>query len=244
MRESFDDTWQLLSSIETPDDSFGYENCHDLFKTASSVKNGTIVEIGSWYGRSSICLGATAGENGNIVYCIDPWLEKFSADIECVSRRKIFQKWRGSIEKSGHMESMKPLMGASIEVRKEWDERRQIDLLFIDGMHNFRDDTIEVTQELSDTFEIEGWKIKGVFYPINEKRKIRLPEFGVGVDYSAWAPLVKPGGYIAMHDIHADEWPAVARVWEEEIKSNRHLWHVESERHNMGIARKIAQVSI
>jgi hypothetical protein len=238
VQAEFNRLWKLASEIETPSDSLTRENCLDLYGIAQIVKDGVIVEIGSWMGRSSVFLGANAPVNGNTVYCIDPWLEKFSKDVECVSGLGMFEKWRQNVKRCGCGEDVKPIMGASSEVGKDWSEDKMIDLLFLDGMHNYRDDSYEFSDEEVRTLEIEGWKIKGVFYPASELKKINMPEFGVKVDFDIWSPFIKEGGSIAFHDIHVG-WPAVARVWEEEIKSKPHVWSIQSERNNLGIAKKL-----
>jgi MMP 1-O-methyltransferase len=85
---------------------------------------GSIVEIGSFKGRSTICLamGSRAG-HGVRIYAVDthygPRLEEFKQNIE----------------RAGIDDLVEPLAGRSQEVAFDFDE--PIELLFIDGAHDY-----------------------------------------------------------------------------------------------------------
>jgi MMP 1-O-methyltransferase len=85
---------------------------------------GSIVEIGSFKGRSTICLamGSRAG-HGVRVYAVDthygPRLEEF----------------RQNVERAGIDDLVEPVPGRSQEVALDFDQ--PIELLFIDGAHDY-----------------------------------------------------------------------------------------------------------
>jgi predicted O-methyltransferase YrrM len=108
-----------------------------LFHFASKLKKGaTIVEIGSWKGKSTYCL-ARGLRNGKI-FAIDP----FDASGEPGSA-EIYKKEKGPTElitqfkqrmtDLGVMEKIEILHGYSAEFK---DRFETIDLLFIDGDHS------------------------------------------------------------------------------------------------------------
>jgi MMP 1-O-methyltransferase len=85
---------------------------------------GSIVEIGSFKGRSTICLamGSRAG-HGVRIYAVDthygPRLEEFKQNIE----------------RAGIDDLVEPVAGRSQEVAYDFDQ--PIELLFIDGAHDY-----------------------------------------------------------------------------------------------------------
>lgn len=83
---------------------------------------GAIVEIGSWRGKSTICLahGSRAGA-GIPVYAVDPH----------PNRR--FEEFRRNIERAGVAELVRPIRARSQEAADDF--REPVELLFVDGAH-------------------------------------------------------------------------------------------------------------
>jgi MMP 1-O-methyltransferase len=83
---------------------------------------GVIVEIGSWKGKSTICLGlgSRAGE-GVPIFAVDP-----HADYR-------HGEFKENIERAGIADLVTPLKGLSQEVADGFDQ--PIELLFVDGSH-------------------------------------------------------------------------------------------------------------
>lgn len=235
MVSAIDGVWQKCRQIPSPDDGISFENVRDLHRTASSVKNGVIVEIGSWLGSGTLALAASAAANRNRVYAVDPWLGVFSDELECISGFDLFGQWRTHMENGGVAGSITPLNGAASWVRQKWDGG-DIDFLFIDGMHNYRDTVITLQNADIEKYVLNGWRINGVYHPARAMMRIEFPPFGVKIDYDLWSPLVKPGGYIGFHDVNA--WPDVTRVWEEEIVARPDMWEAVSLEKILGIARR------
>jgi len=51
------------------------EDAKFLTELAGSVESlsGDFLEIGSWYGRSSVVIGKEAQRQGSLLFCIDTW---------------------------------------------------------------------------------------------------------------------------------------------------------------------------
>ena len=105
----------------------------DFLHRLASASIGTIVEIGSFQGASTIAL-ATATETSKIpVYAIDPH-EPFSGELNCYpfsqADRAAFMT---NILDAGVVERTKLINLPSAQVVKCWN--KQIGLLFLDGAH-------------------------------------------------------------------------------------------------------------
>jgi len=96
------------------------EALYELAKSCTGA--GVIVEIGSWKGKSTICLGrgSKAGKSLRI-YAVDP-----HADYR-------HGEFKENIERAGIADLVTPLKGFSQDVVKDFDE--PIELLFVDGSH-------------------------------------------------------------------------------------------------------------
>lgn len=98
-------------------------------------QNKAIVEIGSWKGRSTVCLasGSSKGNKAKI-YAIDP----HTGSNE--HKRKLGEVWtfdefKENIKIAGLTEYVTPLVKTSEEASKTFD--KEIGVLFIDGDHSF-----------------------------------------------------------------------------------------------------------
>lgn len=108
-----------------------------LYSVASSLgKKASIVEIGSWKGKSTYCLGMGL-VNGRI-YAIDP----FNAEGEPGSREiyeqtkgetPLIDQFRSTMQKHNLSEKIEVLQGYSNQFA---DRFTDIDFLFIDGDHS------------------------------------------------------------------------------------------------------------
>jgi predicted O-methyltransferase YrrM len=101
-----------------------------LFSLAAACPpRGTIVEIGSWKGKSTTWLAEGAGlASGIRVFAVDPH-EPYLADRQADSLRD----FRDNIERLGLTARVIPIVARSQEAAASFD--RPIDLLFIDGDH-------------------------------------------------------------------------------------------------------------
>ena len=96
------------------------EALYELAKACSG--RGVIVEIGSWKGKSTICLGrGSRAGNGIRIYAIDP-----HADYR-------FGDFTANVERAGIADLVTPI--ASLSQAAAEDFGTPIELLFVDGSH-------------------------------------------------------------------------------------------------------------
>ena len=96
-----------------------------LYELARACRGeGVIVEIGSWKGKSTVCLGlgSQAGKSVS-VYAIDP-----HADYR-------FGDFKQNVERAGIKEVVRPIASLSQAAAGDFDE--PIELLFVDGSHEY-----------------------------------------------------------------------------------------------------------
>lgn len=101
------------------------EEGETLYRLARSCKGrGVIVEIGSWRGKSTTCLGLGSKAGNRVpVFAVDPHSEHTFGDF---SR---------NMEEAGLTDLVTPVPGRSQELAEGFDH--PIELLFIDGAHQY-----------------------------------------------------------------------------------------------------------
>ena len=116
-----------------------------LYELALSLPHDrpVAVEIGSWLGKSSLVLSkGLKGKTGPKLYCIDP----FNGDADEVDRamygremrkmnRTLKETFLDNMKKHGVLDVVQPMEGYSFEFAADFKE--PIDLLFIDGNHDY-----------------------------------------------------------------------------------------------------------
>jgi predicted O-methyltransferase YrrM len=135
---------------------------------------GPIVEIGSYCGKSALCLGTAAREAGGVLVTIDhhrgseenqPGWAYHDPELwdEEAGALDTLPALRRTLREAGLEENVIAIVGRSHSVAELW--RAPIALLFIDGGHT---------------------------------REAAL------ADYRLWAPKIMPGGVLAIHDVFPD----------------------------------------
>ena len=107
-----------------------------LFELARGAKpGGGIVEIGSWKGKSTVCLakGSEAGPRLK-VYAIDPHTGSSEHQAEG-GRVWTFDEFKENIRRSGVDDLVVPILKGSTQAAADFDV--PVSLLFIDGAHDF-----------------------------------------------------------------------------------------------------------
>jgi predicted O-methyltransferase YrrM len=98
------------------------EALYDLARACTG--RGAIVEIGSWKGKSTICLGLGSQAGAAVpIYAIDP-----HADYR-------FDDFKANIDRAGIAELVRPIASLSQPAADAFDD--PIELLFVDGSHEY-----------------------------------------------------------------------------------------------------------
>lgn len=134
---------QILTYISQLD---GWLSLHEgffLYESARGGKGkGEIVEIGSWMGKSTICLAGglketrSASSGQRKVIAIDPHKGEFSKNNKIGKKAPTFKKFQENLKQAGLLRYVKPLVTTSLSGAKTW--KKQIRLLFIDGLHDYK----------------------------------------------------------------------------------------------------------
>ena len=101
------------------------EEADALYELARACRgDGVIVEIGSWKGKSTVCLGLGSLAGSSVpVYAINP-----HADYR-------FGDFKDNVERAGIAELVRPIASLSQPAADGFDE--PIELLFVDGSHEY-----------------------------------------------------------------------------------------------------------
>jgi predicted O-methyltransferase YrrM len=125
-----------------------------LYRRAGSCRGpGAVVEIGSWKGRSTICLAAGACE-GVKIYAIDPHSGS-SEHKQQMGLVNTLDEFKANIKKAGLDQKVIPLVKTSEQAAREW--QGPIEFLFIDGAHEY--DLVKQDFDLWSPHLIEGGTI-------------------------------------------------------------------------------------
>ena len=110
-----------------------------LWQTAKHTKEGTIVEIGSFEGYSTILLAQAARKSGNKVISVDPHTGRMceSDEDETPLVSDTWQRFSTNIHRAGVAETIQALKCYSEDAALTW--RKPVGLLFIDGSHHYED---------------------------------------------------------------------------------------------------------
>ncbi len=104
---------------------------------------GVIVEIGSWQGKSTICLGHGSRSGHRVpIYAIDP----HPAPYNC------FAQFQQNIAQAGLDTLVTPIVKTSQEAASTFDQ--PVELLFIDGSHEY--EAVQLDYELWFPKLVEG----------------------------------------------------------------------------------------
>ncbi len=179
--------WPMINSIDgllvSPDQE------RWLFRMARALPEGsTIVEIGSFKGRSTSCLAFGCKDTRKRVMAIDTFSgneEDFRPGEVFFGKGKegdytplshegaFFKEFLDNLNRCGLIKYVTPVRGRSWEVGRKWNT--PINMLFIDGSHQHDD---------------------------------------VLTDFELFYPHVVPGGVVAFHDVEP-AWPGPFKVWNE-----------------------------
>ena len=142
--------WNFVNSIEGT--AGRLDHSYYLFYYASLLPNNSrIVEIGTCYGGSAICMGMGVRGKDSVILTIDPGM---LSDQEIANRKDELSKY-GFTKSESNLDNIHqnirearlegyivPIPDTSENVFKRWDGRG-IDMLFVDGSHTYEDIKID-----------------------------------------------------------------------------------------------------
>ncbi|MDP6503405.1 MAG: class I SAM-dependent methyltransferase, partial [Planctomycetota bacterium] len=111
-----------------------------MVKAATLPHGGTIVEIGSFMGLSSVLMAQTLMRTGNHqarIYSVDTWEgSPEHQGLEIIKNRQLFDIFKDNIQKAGISSFIHPIRKSSTVAFEDFEDG-SIDLLFVDGDHSF-----------------------------------------------------------------------------------------------------------
>jgi predicted O-methyltransferase YrrM len=125
---SFDETWSVVADIEG---WLSKGQARALFEAARGVESGSIVEIGSHHGRSTIVI-ALAAAPGVPVVAVDPF-----GDPRWGGGEDSLEIFRENIRRTGVDDRVRIVRDTSEGAARDWDGG-EIALVYIDGAHDRR----------------------------------------------------------------------------------------------------------
>lgn len=155
-----------------------------LAAAARDVRAGTVVELGSWKGRSTAVFGlACKGERA--VVAVDTFrgspseIEGSHAEA-AVSANGVFPQWQANMTRLGLTDAVECRRGDLVAAAAEWPAGRGIGLLFIDAEH-----TLEATRAAFRAWErhlLPGATV--IFHDANWPGvREAIAELGLAVEY-------------------------------------------------------------
>lgn len=128
----------LLKKISGISGSVSTKEAIYLYEQAKKCKNGVIVEVGSWYGRSTLCLGLGSKAGGGAkVYAIDP--HTGSPDQRTYKKINTLEAFRRNIKNAGLEGVVLPIIATSEEAIKNW--ALPIEFVFADANYHDYEET-------------------------------------------------------------------------------------------------------
>ena len=146
-----------------------------LYEAAASVSElGPVLEIGSYCGKSTICLGLACQQQNSLLFAVDhhrgseehqPGELYHDPELYDAGEKSIdsFREFRRNIRRAGLEESVTPIVAGSAQAARYW--RTPLAMVFIDGGHSLE---------------------------------------AALTDYRCWAGHLLRGGILAIHDIFPD----------------------------------------
>jgi hypothetical protein len=115
-----------------------------VFATAEEVDSPTVVELGSWKGRSTIALASGLSQGHGVVYAVDPHMGD-DGDKLVGNQGETFLEFQANINRADVADRVRPLRSTSHKARIGFSDR-SVHVLFVDASHRYKD----VLQDIDD----------------------------------------------------------------------------------------------
>lgn len=145
---------EVKNKIKTVEGWLSDAEVEFLYGAARSCSGkGVIVEIGSWQGKSTVCL-AGASEAGSRVqiYAIDPHQDSYVHEDFWGKGISTFGIFKKNIESAGISSLVHPIVSKSEEAVRGWN--KPIEFLWIDGDHRYNE--VKKDFDLWSPFVVDG----------------------------------------------------------------------------------------
>jgi predicted O-methyltransferase YrrM len=125
----------LRRSVESVEGWLSDFEVEFLYRTARACRHGVVLEIGSFKGKSTICLakGSQAGSRAK-VYAVDPHVGTLEQNL-WLGGRSSYDDFALNIARAKVEDLVVPLVQTSQSAAEGWD--RPIGFLWIDGDHSY-----------------------------------------------------------------------------------------------------------
>lgn len=125
---------ELSAILKDIDGWLDIEEAYALYRLAAQVAStDTVVEIGSYHGRSTIALALGAKEANAVLYAIDPHHEHVAGGHNFGATDNL--RFMANMIAPPDLDNVRVINLPSIEMVRAW--YRRIGLLFIDGAHDY-----------------------------------------------------------------------------------------------------------
>src|SRR5690606_13306342 len=104
--------------------------------------DAVILEVGSFLGRSTVSMALACRGTDRRIFAVDTFEGNATDFVNGVNNvhwtgSDFLQTFEANLERSGVRQYVTPLRGTSRDIAKHWGQ--PIDLLFLDGSHEFED---------------------------------------------------------------------------------------------------------
>lgn len=139
------DWLSLRESLKGVDGLISNDEALCLFRLARE-RGGNVVEIGSWKGKSTICLASGLKENckGAMVWAIDPHKGLSDSATGFYVPEDTEAIFKANIARAKVDNIVTPLVMKSEDAARTWS--KPVSLLFIDGSHEYEDVKLDFTK--------------------------------------------------------------------------------------------------
>ena len=127
---------QQLGCMDTVEGWLSNNEGQLLYSLAKSCTGkGVVVEIGSWKGKSTICLAKGSNRGNNVkVYAIDPHYGSPEHKNK-LGKVSTFEEFERNVSNAKISDLVIPVLKTSEEAAKNFD--KPVEILFIDGNHDY-----------------------------------------------------------------------------------------------------------
>jgi predicted O-methyltransferase YrrM len=107
-----------------------------LYNLAKALPDeSTILEIGSFKGKSTACLALACIGTSKKVWSIDPFTRQPVKEYREPIWEYSLQTWQDNMKRIGVIDIVNPVIGLSNDIAPSWNKK--VDMLFIDGYHKY-----------------------------------------------------------------------------------------------------------